>query len=449
MRLISRYGSVVSGRASTLALVILLAAGVAARADEGADRGAVVLAWNEQALDAVREERLGTPVAARLYAMVNIAIYDAVNGIDRARLGHFDRFFGRDFALVEPVGAPRRGNREAAAAAAAHAVLVALVPERAGDFDVQLAADLARLGAGGQVVAGQLWGERVGEAVVELRENDGAAPQQVLPGGTAPGQFRRDFTSAQFAELLPFGIASSLPYESDGPPALDSLAYAGALAEVQLLGNGNLPNAAFDEIFRFWRGGGGSAQPPGEWIKVAAVVAEQEETTDSISDSARLFALLGMALGDAVLPAWSNKVNFQFWRPGTAIVEADSDGNPLTLADPGWVPRNGSLGSSPEHSSGQSTFAGAGATILAGFYCTDFIAFSFEGDDAIAGPRSFASFSAAAFEAGRARILAGIHFEFSNQAGQTAGRGLANEILTTRLQRLRPPFDRKPRCPQS
>ena len=212
----------------------------------------MVLAWNEQALDAVREERLGTPVAARLYAMVNIAIYDAVNGIDRARLGHFDRFFGRDFALVEPAGAPRRGNREAAAAAAAHAVLVALVPERAGDFDVQLAADLGRLGAGGQVIAGQLWGERVGETVVELRENDGAAPQQVLPGGTAPGQFRRDFTSAQFAELLPFGIANSLPYESDGPPALDSLAYAGALAEVLLLGNGNLPTAAFDEIFRFW-----------------------------------------------------------------------------------------------------------------------------------------------------------------------------------------------------
>ena len=445
MRLISRYGSVVSGRASILALVILLAAGSVARAEEGA----VVLAWNDQALNAVRDERLGTPVAARLYAMVNIAIYDAVNGIDRARFGRFGRLFGRDSALVEPEGAPRRGDREAAAAAAAHAVLLALVPERAAEFDLQLAADLARLGAGGDVIAGQLWGESVGERVVELRENDGSSPQQILPGGTLPGQFRGDFTSAQFADLLPFGIVSALPYESDGPPALNSLAYAGALAEVQLLGNGNLPNAEFDAIYRFWRGGGGGARPPGEWIKIAIVVAERQETTESISDTARLFTLLGMALGDAVIPAWRGKADFRFWRPGTAIAEADSDGNPLTVADPGWVPRNGSLGSSPEHASGQSTFAGAGSTILAGFYCTDFLAFSFEGDDAITGPRAFDSFSAAAFEAGRARILAGIHFEFSNQAGQRAGRGLANEILTTRLQRLRRPFGPKPWCPQA
>lgn len=445
MRLLSLCKAIGSAKMPALAIVAVILSASLARADEGA----VVLAWNDQALDAVRDERLGAPVAARLYAMVNVAIYDAVNGIDRARLGRFDRLFGRESALVEPEGAPLRGSREAAAAAAAHAVLVALVPERAITFETQLAADLARLGAGGDVIAGQLWGEGVGAMVVDLRENDGSTPPQTLPGGTAPGQFRGDFTSAQFADLLPFGIASSLPYESGGPPALDSLAYAGALAEVQLLGNGNLPNADFDEIYRFWRGGGGSARPPGEWIKIAAIVSEQETTTESISDTARLFALLGMAMADAVIPAWNNKVNFRFWRPGTAIVEADGDGNPLTVADPGWVPRNGSLGSSPEHTSGQSTFAGAGSAILAGFYCTDFIAFRFEGDDAIAGPRAFSSFSAAAFEAGRARILAGIHFEFSNQAGQTAGRGLANEILTTRLQRFRPPFGPKPRCPQA
>ena len=445
MRPTARFGANRSAKALVLGIIVLLAAGSAARAGEGD----VVLAWNDQALNAVREERLGTPVAARLYAMVNVAIYDAVNGIDRARLGRVGRFFGRESALVEPEGAPRSGDREAAAAAAAHAVLLALVPERAAAFDGQLASDLLRLGAGGEVIAGQLWGEEVGERVVELRENDGSAPQEILPGGNLPGQFRGDFTSAQFADLRPFGIASALPYESDGPPALTSLAYAGALAEVQLLGNGNLPNPDFDEIYRFWRGGGGSARPPGEWIKIAIVVSAQEETTKSISDTARLFALLGMAMADAVIPAWNNKANFRFWRPGTAIVEADSDGNPLTVADPAWVARNGSLGSSPEHSSGQSTFAGAGSTILAGFYCTDFVAFSFLGDDAIAGPRAFSGFSDAAFEAGRARILAGIHFEFSNQAGQRAGRGLANEILTTRLQRFHPPFGPKPRCPQA
>lgn len=120
-------------------------------------------------------------------------------------------------------------------------------------------------------------------------------------------------------------------------------------------------------------------RPPGEWIKIAMTLAARKHTTRSISRTARLFALLGTALADSVIPTWSNKYNFQTWRPGTAIVEADADGNPLTVADPRWVSRNGSLGSSPEHTSGQSTFAGAGSTVLAGFYCTDFIPFSFEG----------------------------------------------------------------------
>lgn len=420
-------------------LTVLAVSGVAR-----AEGGTVVLAWNDQALNAVRVERLGTPVAARLYAMVNVAMYDAVNGINRARFG---RFGGRDHALVGPSGAPRHGNRRAAAAAAAHQVLVALVPERVLEFDLQLAADLAALGHG--VGAGQVWGEHVGREVVALREDDGSSPQEILPGGIAPGQFRGDFTSAQFRNMAPFGIESALPYVSGGPPPLDSLAYAGALAEVQLLGNGNIPNIEFNEIFRFWRGGGGSARPPGEWIKIAITVSQQEGTTGSLSRTARLFALMGMAMADAVLPAWNNKFNFQFWRPGTAIVQAGTDENPLTVADQTWVPRNGSLGSSPEHTSGQSTFAGAGSTILTGFYCTDFVPFIFRGDDATGGPRAFTSFSDAAREAGRARILAGIHFEFSNQAGQESGRHLANEILTTRLQRLRPPYGWEPRCPQS
>ena len=423
-----------------MALLAAMLVGGAARANGGT----IVLTWNEQALEAVRDERLGTPVAARLYAMVNVAMYDAVNGIDRARYG---RFGGRDSALVDPAGAPRRGNRLAAAAAAAREVLVALVPDRTLEFDAQLAADLARLRRG--VSAGQRWGEFVGKEVVALREDDGSSPGEVLPGGTAPGQFRGDFTSAQFRNMDPFGIESALPYLSAGPPALDSLAYAGALAEVQLLGNGNIPNAEFDEIFRFWRGGGGSARPPGEWIKIAIAVSQQEGTIHSLSRTARLFALMGMAMADSVPVAWGNKFAFQFWRPGTAIPQADTDGNPLTVADATWLPRNGSLGSSPEHSSGQSTFAGAGSTVLAGFYCTDFIPFVAEGDDAIAGPRAFDSFSDAAREAGRARILAGIHFEFSNQAGQLGGRFLANEILITRLLRLRRHLSHEPHCPQS
>ena len=206
---------------------------------------------------------------------------------------------------------------------------------------------------------------------------------------------------------------------------------------MKMLGNSADPNPDLDEIFRFWAGSGGSARPPGEWIKIATTVAENRGTTRSITKTARLFALLGMAMADSVVVAWNDKFDFHAWRPANAIRFADTDGNPLTEADPAWTPRNGSFGSSPEHTSGQSFFAGAGSTVLADFYHRDRIRFTFEGDSAIAGPRTFRSFSSAAEEAGRARIFAGIHFEFSNQASQAAGRALGSEISRNALRMKR------------
>ena len=403
-----------------------------------------MITWNTHALDTVRTG-LGTPVAARLYAMVNVAMYDAVNGIDVAR-----GLSTRSHALVPPANAPFFGSRHAAASAAAHAVLSALHPSLIENYDAQLASDLAPLGGPESTIVslGVEWGEYVGGQVVALRAEDGASSQETQLGGTGPGDFRADFTSAQYRNMTPFAIADKAPYLSPGPPGLSSREYLTAHHEVRLLGDAAYANSDYDETFRFWRGGGNSARPPGEWIKIAMTVAQERLTTIFLSETARLFALLGMAMGDATIVAWDSKHTYHFWRPTTAIQNASTDGNPDTVEDAAWTPRNGSIGGSPEHTSGQSTYAGAGAAILAGFYCDDHIAFTFEGDDAIAGSRSFASFSDAAREAGRARIFAGIHFEFSNQAGQTAGRGLAREILGTALQRT-DPFDPTPDCAPS
>ncbi len=389
-----------------------------------------IMTWNGLALDTVRDERLGFADAGRLYAMVNIAMFDAVNGIVIAD----DDDDGFDFAAIPPNGAPDDANLEAAAVTAAHAVLSGLFPSRASIYDAQRDADLAALADDDdeeEVEDGAAYGEDIGQAVVALRANDGSSPSATLPGGTDPGVFRADFGAAQYANVDPFGVADPGVFRSSGPPALTSSAYADAFNEVKDLGDASAPDQNKEELFRFWRGGGGSARPPGEWMKIALVIANHEEL--SLTEQARLFALLGMAMGDSVITAIDSKVKYTFWRPATAIRNADTDGNPNTVQDANWNPRNGSIGGSPEHTSGQSTFAGARSTILAGFFDDDDIAFTFEGDDAIAGPRSFSSFSEAAAEAGRARIFAGIHFEFSNQAGQTAGRDLTTEILNTRL----------------
>jgi hypothetical protein len=387
-----------------------------------------VVTWNQQALDTVRGVPLGDAAGARLYAMVNVAMYDAVNGIDVAR-----HIKARTSALVPPTGAPAFGNRYAAAAAAAHAVLVRLHPDRQAIYDARLAADLEAIGSGPLVSAGREWGAEVGQQVFDLRADDGSAPPESQPGGSGPGQFPVSWSNVQFRNLRPFAIADSSVYVTAGPPPLDSVSYAGAFAEVKVLGSVANADAALTNTFLFWVGGTGTAQPPGEWIKVALGVAESRQVTDSISDTARLMTLLSMAMADAVAPTFKTKFQYHFWRPGTAIRMADTDGNPLTDADPAWTPRAGGFGTSPEHTSGHSSFAGAATTALRGFFCRDRITFTLPSDSQPGQSRTYPSFSAAETEAGRSRVYGGIHFEFSNQGGLETGRGVAREVLAGAL----------------
>jgi membrane-associated phospholipid phosphatase len=224
-------------------------------------------------------------------------------------------------------------------------------------------------------------------------------------------------------------------YEPGPPPALDSLDYAAAFAEVALLGDAAIPAPDKLATFQFWSVGAGSDQPAGEWLKIALTVAGARRL--SVGPATRLTALLTMALADATVATVRTKFDFRHWRPTTAIREADTDGNPLTQPNPAWSARAGSVGGSPEWVSGHSSYSGAGAAVLAGFFCADRIGFSLTTDTAPGGQaRSYPSFSAAAAEAGRSRVYGGQHFEFSNQAGQTIGRGVGAEVIATRLLRL-------------
>ena len=155
-----------------------------------------------------------------------------------------------------------------------------------------------------------------------------------------------------------------------------------------------------------------------------------------LPDSARLLALLSMTLFDTTVVTVRTKYDYRHWRPTTAIREADTDGNPLTVADPTWSARAGSAGGSPEYVSGHSSFSGAAAAALAGFFCADNVRFTHATDSAPGGvARAYPSFSAAAAEAGRSRVFGGQHFEFSNRTGLAIGRNVAGEVLATRLLR--------------
>ena len=386
--------------------------------------------WNEEALASVRLKRSTDAETARLLAMLNVAMYDAVNGIE-SKCGRDDR----KFALVADDSASSTANPYAAASAAAHAVLGAQFPDRAAQFDAVLEADLEGLGGSAKKIkAGRVYGASVGGQVVSARQDDGSAVNEIQPPENGVGKFHLPWAGVQFRNLRPFAIANPEVYVSAGPHALGTLDYAAAFAEVRLLGNAAIPDADKLVIFQYWSLGGGTVQPPGEWVKIALNVSGEREM--DLPDKTRLFALLGMALADSVAPTFTSKFLYGHWRPATAIAGAAEDENPNTDADPTWKPRAGSAGGTPEHTSGHSSFSAAAATIIAGFFCDDTIPFTHVTDSSPgAAARSYASLSEAAAEAGRSRILGGIHFEFSNQVGLSAGRGIAHEVLSTALLR--------------
>ncbi|MFG1707867.1 vanadium-dependent haloperoxidase [Nonomuraea sp. M3C6] len=390
-----------------------------------------VRVWNDSALEIVRLKRASDADAARTYAMLNIGMYDAVNGIASAR---GDR--ARAFALRDQKGAPTHGDQQAAALAAAHAVLTRLYPDQSAQLTERLTANLARLGAGPRVTAGRAWGETVGRDVFTARENDGSSPVETQPAGSGPGVFGQAWSGTQYRNMVPFGIASAAPYVGSGPLPLAGPDYAAAFAEVRLLGNGAIPDADKSAVFQYWSLLAGTDQPPGEWIKIALNV----ERPLPLPDKARLFALLGMALADTSIPTVMTKFTYRHWRPQVAIQQADADGNPYTEQDETWRARAGSAGSSPEYISGHSSFSGAGAAVLAGFFCADRIPFTLVTDSAPVDPatgqpwrRRFASFSQAASDAGRSRVVGGLHFGFSNFDGLAMGGDVAAEILADRL----------------
>lgn len=385
--------------------------------------GDVVRTWNALALDAARKGNASDARAARLYAMVNVAIFDAVNGLEPAAQQ-------REAALVEPVPGTS-GDQIAAAAGAAHDVLVALDPARSADYDAQLARDLDSVRSTGQGEHGRAWGGRVAAAVLDARSDDGSSPNQSQPAGTGIGVFRGSWSGVQFRNLEPFAVADTEEYLGDGPPALESPAYAAAYDEVKFLGDSQRSDPAASATFAFWALSTGTGQPPGAWVQVARTVSAERDL--SLTDTARLMALQTMAMADTVAPTYGTKFEHRFWRPQTAINEGDADGNDATIGDTEWRPRAGGPGTSPEHWSGHSSFSAAGASIVAGFLCTDDVTFTLR-SDSTGTSRTFTSLSSAAAEAGRSRVLGGIHFDFSNQAGLDAGRAIADEVLRTALR---------------
>jgi hypothetical protein len=417
-----------AGLPAALCLAALCAAlaPAVARADTVTD-------WNDIASSAI----VGTagqppPSAVLSFAMVQGAVYDAVNAVDGSHRPY----------LVKPAARPT-DSKDAAAATAAFRVLDGLFsnPQHAAlqaRYDASLAT-IADVPPGAKA-AGIAIGAKAAAAMLAARADDGRFGPFTPVFGTTPGVYRP--TPPLFAtdptpwvgNVRPFLVPSVAMLRIVAPPALTSRAYARDLNEIKSVGAlGSITRSADQtDAAIFWQDHAFAL-----WNRAFRTIATDRRLP--IAASARLLAMENLAAADAAIGCWNNKYRWNFWRPITAIREAASDGNPLTAADTGWTPLfdpstplpagQAPLATPPfaEYPSGHNCAAGSILTTLGNFFGTDRVAFSVHSNKS-GTTRTFNRLSVTLRENINARIWAGIHFRTSDVEGARLGRKVADYL---------------------
>jgi hypothetical protein len=401
-----------------------------------------VITWNQILLDTIATSRTAPPVAARAMAMVETAVFDAVNNITRK----YQNYAITATAPIAANAADTAIEAESAAVEAAYTVLSSLFVSQKTTFDAARTSSLAAIANGQAKADGIAFGKSIADKVILSRADDGSATKVVYTPGTNPGDWQPtavvtnpDGTTSPAPAVLPqwgnvktFGIlqADIANNRPTPPPALTSAQYAAEFNQVKDLGaaNSTTRTAEQTEIAKFWADGAGTFTPPGHWNQIAQDVAR--DNFNSLVDNARLFAALDVSQADAAICCWDTKYTYSRWRPITAIRNADKDGNVNTAVDTSWT----SLLTTPNfpaYTSGHSTFSAAAAAVLTSFYGDNY-KFSTTGPGLPGVTRSFTSFNQAADEAGMSRIYGGIHFMSDNTAGLAAGKRVG-EYVTANL----------------
>jgi hypothetical protein len=441
-------------RLAATALLAVAVGGLSASA-RGQPAGNMAIDWNaiaSTAIMAAPSQGAGQPphAAPLSLAMVQGAVYDAVNAID----GGYQPY------LVAPPADPG-ASKEAAAATAAFCVLVGSSDDDPTDpcglpglFPVQFSAlkpvydaSLASVPDGSAKDDGVEVGVAAATAMLVARANDGRFNDFKFTEGFDPGQWRlappqgptgivaRD-PAPWVGFVKPFLVPNVEMLRSDGPNALTSAAYAEDFNEVKELGSLTSTKRTADQTAAaiFWQDSG-----PAIWNRVYRALATSHGL--DIVDSARLFAMTNLAAADGSIGCWNDKAYWSFWRPITAIREAASDGNPATEADPNWlplfdpsVPVSGAplvTPGFPDHPAGHTCISGATVHALQAFFGTDRVPFTAVSNKCLPAPcpaRSFDRFSDALKEIIDARVWGGIHFRTADVQGAVLGQKVVHYL---------------------
>ena len=397
---------------------LLLASPIQANAD-------VVLDWNRIMVEAVTAQN---PFAqASIAAITQLAVFEAVNAVT----GDYTPYLG---TVVAPAGA----SADAAAVAAAHAVLTNYFPGNAAALDARRAMSLAAIPDGTAKDYGVAVGVAAANAMIALRASDGSAPPAFhLPGSVDPGEWQltpgcppAGGILRHWGQVTPFGIARAEDFRSDPPPALTSRRYAKDYAEVQEVGSVASADRPDDRtaVARFYA----AVLAVGTWNPAATQIAAARGT--SLSQNARTLALLNMAISDGLVAVMETKYHYNFWRPYTAVRAGDADGNDRTAGDPAFTPLIATP-CFPSYPSAHATASTAARVVLERIFGSG-------GHDIMLSSAAvpgvvlqYTNLKQISNDLDDARVYGGIHFRFDQKAGTEQGRRIGRYVFTHNLRR--------------
>lgn len=340
-----------------------------------------------------------------LAAMVNVAMFEAVNGIA-----------GKYTAYLPKPPAGGKGSMDAAAASAAHDVLVALCPDQAEAFAGPLKSSLAEVKDAAARDAGARFGKAAAAALIAARADSGADRRDPVFETSTAGVYVPTLprVGVNIARIRPWVMTRADELRSPPPPALGSEAWARDFNEIKRMGGKKSTErtATQSDVGKFW--GNRSVR-----IVLPQLVGRPGRT---LVDDARFLALAEMAWVDSYVAMMDGKYAYNFWRPITAIRHAEMDGNAATAPDADWEPLLGMTPPHPEYPCGHCLSAGAvGAVIEAEFGAGAPPIVLAEQDSQLRRfdtPREYID------DVSESRLLGGVHYRFSVDAGRDAGMAL-------------------------
>jgi VCPO second helical-bundle domain len=374
----------------------------------------VVTDWGARAVAIGAEKQLPNARFTRGLAMVQVAMFEAVNAIDR-------RYKPYKLDLVAQKGA----SREAAAATAAHDVLVSLFPEEKAKLEPALEATLAAI-EGDAKTKGIELGRKAATGIIALRADDGSNIQESYRPFTKPGVYVHTALPIESTSgmIRPWTMEKGSQFRPQPPPALDSAVWTRDVGEIRELGSSNSKTRTQEQtqIGRFWFLTGPKAYTP-----LVQQVAEAKKM--DLVDCARLYALVSMATSDAFIAVFDAKYAHNFWRPITAIRNADLTSNPATPREASWTPL-GMTPPHPEYPCAHCIVAAAVAEVLKRVAGDDVGELTLTSADVTRKWKRLEDYSN---EVALARIYAGFHYRFSTETAKSMGRKIGEQVVTTQL----------------